>query len=37
MICDQRRNRMTNQALMHLRNEVAELERRRRVWAQSPP
>lgn len=35
-ICDQRRNRMTNQALMHLRNEVAELERRRRVWAQSP-
>ena len=35
-IHDQRRNRMTNQALMHLRNEVAELERRRRVWAQVP-
>lgn len=36
VICDERRNRMTNQSLMHLRNQVADLERRRRVWAQSP-
>lgn len=36
VICDERRNPMTNQALMHLRSEVAELERRRRVWAQLP-
>lgn len=36
VICDERRNPLTNQALMHLRSEVAELERRRRVWAQLP-
>ena len=36
VIYDERRNPMTNQALMHLRSEVAELERRRRVWAQLP-
>ncbi len=32
VICDERRNRMTNQALMHLRGEVLDLERRRRLW-----
>lgn len=35
MICDERRNRLTNQGLLHLRNEVAEFQRRQRVWAQS--
>ncbi len=34
VICDERRNRMSNQALMHLRNEVSELERRLRAWTQ---
>lgn len=34
-ICDERRHRMTNQSLMHLRNQVADLERRRRVWTPS--
>ncbi|MBE2295422.1 MAG: cell division protein ZipA C-terminal FtsZ-binding domain-containing protein [Phycisphaerales bacterium] len=29
LICDERRNRMTNQALIRLRNEVAELKRMR--------
>ena len=33
-ICDERRKQMTNQAFRHLRNEVADLERRRRAWAQ---
>jgi cell division protein ZipA len=32
VICDERRNRMTNQALMHLRGEILDLERRRRLW-----
>jgi cell division protein ZipA len=32
MICDERRHRMTNQSLMHLRGEVLDLERRRRLW-----
>ena len=31
LICDEQRNRMTNQALAHLRDEVAELERQRRA------
>ena len=31
LICDQQRNRMTNQALARLRGEVAELERQRRA------
>ncbi len=35
LICDERRNRMTNRALAHLRDEVAELEQRRRAWTQS--
>ena len=35
MICDERRNRLTNQGLMHLRGEVAEFQRQRRIWAQS--
>lgn len=35
VICDGRRNRMNNQALMHLRAEVSDLERRLRAWAQS--
>lgn len=35
VICDGRRNRMSNQALMHLRDEVSDLERRLRTWAQS--
>lgn len=34
-ICDERRKRITNQGLLHLRNEVADLGRRRRAWAQS--
>jgi cell division protein ZipA len=34
-ICDERRKPMTNQAFRHLRNEVVDLERRRRAWAQS--
>ncbi len=35
VICDGRRNRMTNQALMQLREQVSDLERRLRAWAQS--
>lgn len=35
VICDGRRNRMTNQALMQLREQVSELERQLRAWAQS--
>lgn len=35
MICDERRNRLTNQGLLHLRREVAEFRRQRRVWVQS--
>jgi cell division protein ZipA len=35
VICDGRRNRMSNQALMHLRDEVSDLEQRLRAWAQS--
>lgn len=31
LICDEQRNRMTNQALARLRDEVAELERQRRA------
>ncbi|MCC8992821.1 MAG: cell division protein ZipA C-terminal FtsZ-binding domain-containing protein [Candidatus Contendobacter sp.] len=34
-ISDERRRPMTNQGLLHLRNQVADLERRRRAWAQS--
>jgi len=34
-ICDERRHRITNQSLMHLRNQVADLERRRRIWTPS--
>lgn len=34
-ICDERRRPMTNQGLLHLRNLVIDLERRRRAWAQS--
>ena len=36
MICDQHHNRMTPQAVEHLRGEAAELERRRRVWEHRP-
>lgn len=32
MVCDQHHNRMTPQAVEHLRGEAAEQERRRRVW-----
>lgn len=35
MICDERRNRLTNQGLMHLRTKVAEFQRQQRIWAQS--
>ena len=35
IICDDRRKRMTHQAFLHLRNEIADLERRLRAWAQS--
>ncbi|MCP5159074.1 MAG: hypothetical protein H6974_07210 [Gammaproteobacteria bacterium] len=35
MICDERRNRLTNQGLMHLRNEVVEFRRKQRAWAQA--
>lgn len=35
MICDERRNRLTNQGLLHLRGKVAEFQRQRRIWAQS--
>lgn len=34
-ISDERRRPMTNQGLLHLRNQIADLERRRRAWAQS--
>jgi len=36
MICDQHHNRMTPQAVEHLRGEAAELERRRRIWEHRP-
>lgn len=32
MVCDQHHNRMTPQAVEHLRGEAAEQERRRRLW-----
>ena len=35
-VCDERRNKMTTQAMIHLRSEAAEFERRLRVWAQQP-
>jgi cell division protein ZipA len=35
VICDGRRNRMNNQALMRLRDEVSNLEQRLKAWAQS--
>ena len=35
MICDERRNRLTNQGLLHLRNEVVEFRRKQRFWMQS--
>lgn len=35
MICDERRNRLTNQGLLHLRSKVAEFQRQQRIWAQS--
>lgn len=35
MICDERRNRLTNQSLAHLRSAVAEFQRQQRIWAQS--
>ncbi|MBL8249399.1 MAG: cell division protein ZipA C-terminal FtsZ-binding domain-containing protein [Candidatus Competibacter sp.] len=35
VICDGRRNRMNNRALMHLRDEVSDLEQRLRAWAQA--
>ena len=35
MICDERRNRLTNQGLLHLRNEVIEFRRKQRLWARS--
>lgn len=36
MICDQHHNRMTPQAMEHLRGEAAEMERQRRLWKQRP-
>lgn len=36
VICDERRNRMSNQALMRLRSEVSDLERQWRAWGQPP-
>ncbi len=35
MICDERRNRLTNQGLMYMRGKVAEFQRQQRIWAQS--
>jgi cell division protein ZipA len=35
MICDERRKRLTNQGLLHLRNEVVEFRRKQRLWARS--
>lgn len=35
IICDERRNRLTNQGLRHLRSKVAEFQRQQRIWAQS--
>ena len=35
-MCDERRSKMTTQAMIHLRSEAAEFERRLRVWAQQP-
>ena len=35
MICDERRKRLTNQGLLHLRNEVVEFRRKQRLWGQS--
>ena len=35
-VCDERRSKMTTQAMIHLRSEAAEFERRLRVWAQQP-
>lgn len=35
MIGDERRHRLTNQGLLHLRSKVAEFQRQWRIWAQS--
>lgn len=35
MICDERRNRLTNKGLLHLRNEVMEFRRKQRLWERS--
>lgn len=35
MICDERRKRLTNHGLMHMRNEVIEFRRNQRAWAHS--
>lgn len=32
-VCDDRRNKLTTQAIMHLKSEITEFERRRRIWA----
>jgi cell division protein ZipA len=34
IICDERRNRLTQNGLLHLRNEVMEFRRKQRLWAQ---
>jgi len=35
LICDERRNRLTNQGLLHLRNEVIDFRRKQRLWTHS--
>jgi cell division protein ZipA len=35
MICDERRNRLTNQGLLYMRNEVIEFRRKQRLWVRS--
>lgn len=36
-VCDERRNKLTTQAIMHLKSEISEFERRRRLWAHQQP
>ena len=35
-VCDERHNKLSAQAMVHLRSEAAEFQRRQRVWAQQP-
>lgn len=32
MVCDERRNKLTTQAIVHLKSEIGEFERQRRLW-----